>query len=141
MVALICSGGSRQAWPFSHWWLYHSGNPEPMTSAHLHQVRFVGADGKERRLWPRELFTLDDDSSSQDMGHNILDRSVDEKNPDRERYRAALVRRLAGLVGEVGRIEIWRVEWAVRHHDSPPLHFAQASSERLVLALRGSASP
>jgi len=141
-TSLALSPGDRHFWPFCHWWLYHTGTPRPLETISVVELHVVSADASVHRLWPRDLFTLDDDSSSQDSGPWLIERALDQHDPKRPAYERALWSRAEHVLNrEAARVELWELTWAVDNAKHPPLQLDSPLRRRHVHTLSTRTAP
>jgi len=132
-AGLVLSPGTRSAWPFAHWWLYHEGVPTPAREVSVVELRATDTAGAVHRLWPRDLFTLDDDSSSQDSGPWLVGRALDTGDPHHRDHERALWRRVEHLLGaELQEIELHQLTWAVDFTTHPPIQVERPAQDRAL---------
>jgi hypothetical protein len=135
--ALLVSPGNAQSWPFCHWWLYHMGNPEPLRTTQLVELRARCKNHGLRKLWPRDLFSLDDDSSSQDSGPWLINKALNETGDLKRAYEHALVSRVQTILGvRIDTLELWEISWDVDFGKYPPLDVQRPRRERLLMRSR-----
>jgi hypothetical protein len=129
VVGIALAGRSYETWPVSAWPVYSRVRavvPGPTTAAL--EVRAVTAGGTTHRLRSDELVEF----SRVGIARGAIAASVDDA--DVRPYLAHLVER--AVDGELDRVEVWEVTWAVDAGAVPPLDRADPVRERRLAAFR-----
>ena len=128
---LLAVGGG--LWPFTWWDMYDSGNYVAPTQVSRLEIRAVDSAGQQHILQPMDLYTLDDDSSPQKPGHQLVQNAADVTNPDQDAHRSHLTRQIEFVLdSEVEQIEIWHHLWEVDFDQHPPIDLAKPVQTHLV---------
>ncbi|MEM7064923.1 MAG: hypothetical protein AAF572_17410 [Cyanobacteria bacterium P01_B01_bin.77] len=129
-LLLVLGGG---LWPFTWWDMYASGDYAAPTQVSRLELHIIDSAGQQHVLRPMDLYTLDDDSSSQIPGHKLVQNAADATNPDQAVHRAHLTRQLAFVLdAKVEQIEIWHKLWDVDFDQHPPIDLSQPAQIHLV---------
>ncbi|MBE9066368.1 hypothetical protein IQ260_06855 [Leptolyngbya cf. ectocarpi LEGE 11479] len=129
-LLLVLGGG---LWPFTWWDMYASGDYAAPTQVSRLELHVVDSAGQQHILRPMDLYTLDDDSSPQKPGHQLVQNAVDETNPDQAGHRSHLTRQIEFVLdSKVERIEIWHKLWDVDFDQHPPIAIDQPAQTHLI---------
>lgn len=129
-LLLVLGGG---LWPLTWWDMYASGDYTPPTQVSRLELHIVDSAGQQHILRPMDLYTLDDDSSSQIPGHQLVQNAIDTTNPGQADDRSYLTRQIEFVLdSQVDRIEIWHKLWDVDFDHHPPIDIDQPVQTHLV---------
>lgn len=132
VLLLILSPGQKKHWPFVYWDLYSRENPQVPQSASRTVLRVLDIGNQWHWLRSMDIYTLDDDTSKQSPGRNLIQGSF-ESNSQQRQYRSTLVIRLEEILGsEVETVEAWQLTWNVNFDSYPPLQFAQPETTKKI---------
>ncbi|MGF1480327.1 MAG: hypothetical protein ACFB4I_12685 [Cyanophyceae cyanobacterium] len=135
VLLLVLSSGQQKHWPFVYWDLYSAGNYQIPQSANRVELRILDTGGQWHSLRSMDLYTLDDDTSNQRPGQNLIQSSFDEDNSakKRRRFRTSLVKQIEAILGvEVETVEAWQFTWNVNFDEYPPLRIDQPVNMKRV---------
>lgn len=119
---LIFSSGRIEHWPFVYWSLYDQGNPQIPKTASRIELRVLDADGVLHSLRSMDFYTLDDDSSVQPAGQEIINKTFFGQPQKFSIYRPFLVQHIEkNLNIKVKVIEAYKYTWNINYDVYPPL--------------------
>lgn len=128
---LIVLGGG--VWPFVWWEMYSSGDRSPRPQLNRLELHVQDIDGQQHILRPMDLYTLDDDSSSQGAGHRVVRRAAIGTEEQQAIYRPYLIRRLEFVLDtQIQQVEAWQYVWNVDYGQHPPINIEQPAQTVLV---------
>ncbi|MEM6255333.1 MAG: hypothetical protein AAF821_20660 [Cyanobacteria bacterium P01_D01_bin.156] len=128
---LVVLGGG--VWPLIWWGMYSSGDRAPKPQVKRFELRVQDINGQEYILRPMDLYTLDDDSSSQAAGHRLVKRSAIGTEAQKAVYRPYLMRRLEFLLDTpIQEVEAWQNIWNVDYSQHPPIAIEQPAETVFV---------
>lgn len=128
---LIALGGD--LWPFTWWDMYSDGDYSPPTEVDRLELHIVDETGQPHILHPMELYTLDDDKSSQALGPRLIRRAVEGSAEQQAVYRPYLIRQVEFVLDtRIEHVEIWRYSWQVDFDQQPPIDIDQPTQTVLV---------
>lgn len=128
---LMALGGG--VWPFIWWEMYSSGNYHPPTTAQRIELHVQDRQGQTHILRPMDLYTIDDDSSRQAAGHQLIYRALTGNEQQQAVYRPYLIQQVAFVLDtEITQIEAWKHVWTVDFTQHPPLDMQQPAQTTLV---------
>lgn len=128
---LLALGGG--VWPFIWWEMYSSGNRTPQPRISRLELHVRDSDGQQHVLRPMDLYTLDDDSSSQPAGHQLVQRAVIGTDEQKAIYRPYLAQRLEFLLDiQIEQVEAWNYFWDVDYEQHPPIGIDQPTQTVLI---------
>lgn len=117
---LMALGGG--VWPFIWWEMYSSGNYTPPTQVSRIELHVQDSDGQTHILHPMDLYTIDDDSSRQAAGHQLVYRAITGTDEQKAIYRPYLIRQVAFILNtNIEQIEAWDHIWNVDFEQHPPI--------------------
>ncbi len=126
ILLLIISPGKTYYWPFVSWSMYSSGKPKIPNSISRVELRVLDTAGQWHSLRPMDLYTLDDDTSNQRPGENIIRLSFEGQPQQWKIYRPYLVKHIETILGiEVATIQAWQYTWNLNFDVYPPLQLSQ----------------
>lgn len=126
---LMALGGG--VWPFIWWEMYSSGNYLPPTEASRIELHVKGSDGQQHILRPMDLHTVDDDSSRQAAGHQLVYQAITGAAEQQAIYRPYLIRQIDFVLDtdiqhtDIEHIEVWNQTWTVDFEQQPPMDINQ----------------
>lgn len=127
---LMALGGG--VWPFIWWEMYSSGDYNPPTTAERIELYVRGRDGQQHILRPMDLYTVDDDSSRQAAGYQLVYRAVTGTDEQKEIYQPYLIRQVEYVLNtEIEQIDARQHFWTVDFDQHPPFNVNQP--EKTVL--------
>ncbi len=139
---LILSPGTLKYWPLVYWPMYSSEKPKiPKTASRL-ELRILDTAGQWHSLLPMDIYTLDDDTSIQEPGQEIIMQSFGEQPKQGKIYRPYLVKHIEAILGiEVETIEAWHYTWNVNFDVYPPLQLSQPEKVKKLGSFKASDYP
>jgi len=133
VVVLVAAHGRDYAWPFNVWPMYARSFPPPPRQVSEMELHLVSRDGEVVRLLPPNVFT----HVEIELGRRVVAGAFGEQ-PNRDRYRAVLLRRLGPLLRErdVVQIQGWRLSWTTEPAAVPPFDLARPDEAKLLGRIR-----
>ncbi len=120
-------------WPFTWWDMYDGGDHEPPTQVARLQLRVLDSAGQQHILHPMDLYTLDDDSSPQTPGHQLVRDAIAESPQTQNIARTYLMRQLEFVLqSKIEQVEIWDYSWEVNFEQHPPIDIDQPVHAQFV---------
>ncbi len=128
---LMALGGG--VWPFIWWEMYSSGNYDPPTETSRLELHVQASDGQQHILRPMDLYTIDDDSSRQAAGHQLIYRAITGTDEQKAIYQPYLIRQVDFVLDtEIKQIDAWQYVWKVDFDQDPPIDMGQPTQTILV---------
>ncbi|MEM9909068.1 MAG: hypothetical protein AAF921_29065 [Cyanobacteria bacterium P01_D01_bin.44] len=130
-LLLIALGG--KLWPFTWWDMYSDGDYSPPTEVERLELHIVDKTGQQHILRPMDLYTLDDDKSSQAPGPRLIRQAIEGSAEQQAVYRPYLIRQVEFVLDtRIEQVEIWRYSWQVDFDQQPPIDIDQPMQTVLV---------
>ena len=131
IAALLWSQDMASRWPFVHWTVYHF----PSLSARIQsqvKLHVLHEDGRDTILPSYEIYSIDDDSSSQWEGAERIE-ALASPDPDYRRERSAYLVRHLALRGmdDIQALEAYNYRWDVVFDAWPMIDYDQPLWSRL----------
>jgi hypothetical protein len=128
LVALfIFSPGKTKHWPFIYWELYDylpkmpNRIDIPKTASRI-ELRVLDTSQNWHSVKVMDLYTIDDDSSSQPGGRNIITQTFFKRPQNWPIYRLYLLKHLEKKLNiKIERIEAYQLTWELNYQKYPPL--------------------
>ncbi|MEO1297154.1 MAG: hypothetical protein AAFW75_15480 [Cyanobacteria bacterium J06636_16] len=118
----ILSNGEFDFWPFIYWDMYSEGEPEIPETASRIELRVLDDDQNWHTIPTKDLYTLDDDSSSQPGGKKIIEKTFLKDVENFSTYRLYLINHLEkGLNTKIRMVEVYELTWNLNYQKYPPL--------------------
>ncbi|MEM6255337.1 MAG: hypothetical protein AAF821_20680 [Cyanobacteria bacterium P01_D01_bin.156] len=128
---LMALGGG--VWPFIWWEMYSSGNYEPPTVAGRIELHVQDSNGDKHILRSMDLYTIDNDSSRQAAGHQLMYRAFTGSDEQQAIYRPYLIQQVATVLNtDIEQIEAWDYAWKIDFEQHPPLDIEQPFTTTLI---------
>ncbi|MEM8779938.1 MAG: hypothetical protein AAGF26_13925 [Cyanobacteria bacterium P01_G01_bin.49] len=139
VILLTISSGKMHHWPFIYWELYDQGNPQiPKTISRI-ELRVLDTNGNSYSVRIMDLYTLDDDSSKQTGGLNIIKKTFLKQPQNWDVYRPYLIKHLEKKLNiQVEQIEAYRYRWQLNYNIYPPLNIESPSQVTKIDSFKAS---
>jgi hypothetical protein len=121
VLLFILSPGTMRYWPLIDWTMYSIGYSKIPKTVRRIDLRVLDTAGQWHSLRSMDLYTLDDDTSRQKPGRDLIDRSFSDNSEQRKIYRHYLVKQIEAILTiEVKTIQAWQSSWNVNFDVYPP---------------------
>ena len=139
IILLTISSGKMRHWPFIYWSLYDDGNPQiPKTVSRI-ELRVLDTNGNLHSIPTMDLYTLDNDSSIQLGGKNIIEKTFLEQPQKWDIYRSYLIKHLEKKLNiQVKLIEAYKYSWNLNYNIYPPLDIKSPSQVTKIDSFKAS---
>ncbi|MDV3349792.1 hypothetical protein SPB21_24370 [Leptothoe sp. ISB3NOV94-8A] len=129
---LLALGGS--LWPFTWWDMYSTGDGySPPTEVSRLELHVVDSSGQQHVLRPMDLYTLDNDTSNQTPGHQLVQNAIEGNAEQQAIYRPYLIQQIEfALDTKIEQVEAWRYFWQVDFDQQPPMDIHQPAQTVLI---------
>ena len=132
-LLLIASNGDFDFWPFIYWDMYSDGEPEIPETVSRIELRVLDSHQNWYSIPTKDLYTLDDDSSSQPGGKEIVENTFLEDPEDFSSYRPYLVKYLEKELNiQIKMIEAYELTWHLNYQKYPPLEISQPDQKQKI---------
>lgn len=113
-------------WPFIYWELYDQGNYSiPKTVSRI-ELRILDTNKNWYSLPVKDLYSIDDDSSSQPGGRKIIQKIFIKEPQNWSIYRPYLIKHLEQELNlKIDKIEAYKLTWKLDYNQYPPLDINQ----------------
>lgn len=120
-------------WPFIYWSLYDRGNPSIPKKVSRIELRILDINKNWHSLTVKDLYTIDDDSSSQPGGRNIIKKTFIKQPQNHPIYRPYLIKHLERELNlKIDKIEAYRLTWELDYNKYPPLDISQPTKMKKI---------
>jgi hypothetical protein len=135
LLALIISGGGRSQWPFSYWKMYAAVPAKPVRRVRWPQLVVEDENGNSHRVWPKDLFTLDDDGSPQPSGPALI-RAASREGKRQLANQESLVKRVEDVLGQrVREVQVRELSWKVDFTVHPAFDRDAPDAEEVLVTI------
>ncbi|MEM9006876.1 MAG: hypothetical protein AAGE59_25530 [Cyanobacteria bacterium P01_F01_bin.86] len=128
--------GHFKFWPFIKWNMYSEGDYKvPETVSHV-ELRVLDSQQNWHSLSRKDLYTIDDDSSSQPGSKKIIRRAFLEESQNAHIYHFYLKNHLEQELDiEIELIEVYELTWTLNYEKYPPFNIEKPDLIREVAKL------
>ncbi|MGF1523531.1 MAG: hypothetical protein ACFBSF_14540 [Leptolyngbyaceae cyanobacterium] len=132
-MLFVISNGEFDFWPFIYWDMYSDGEPEIPKTIRRIELRILDSNQNWYSIPIKDLYTLDDDSSSQPGGKEIIDNTFLKDPEDFSSYRSYLVKYLEKELNiQIEMIEAYELTWHLNYQKYPPLEISRPDQRKKI---------